>query len=114
LSEMIQKLQDQLTEQEEWIAAARRERDAAQQESQRQQALSEASMSEVKEVLQALEELAVNYDQKSQEVQTKDKENEALVEELTAKTVRHFRLFIFSSVPSLSDIVYLEQKLEVT
>lgn len=87
MSEMILKLQDQLTEQEEVIAAARRERDSAQQESQRQQALSEASMNEVKEVLQALEELAMNYDQKTQEVLTKDKENEALVEDLSKKTV---------------------------
>jgi flagellar biosynthesis GTPase FlhF len=84
---MILKLQDQMTEQEELIASARRERDLAQQESQRQQALSEASMNEVKEVLQALEELAMNYDQKTQEVLTKDKENEALVEDLSKKTV---------------------------
>jgi kinesin family protein 5 len=85
---MIQKLQDQLTEQEEWLSVARRERDSAQQEAQRLQGLSEASMSEVKEVLQALEELAVNYDQKTQEVQRKDEENETLTEDLTKKTVR--------------------------
>jgi len=84
---MILKLQEQLTEQEELIAAARRERDSAQQESQRQQTLSEASMNEVKEVLQALEELAMNYDQKTQEVLAKDKENETLVEDLSKKTV---------------------------
>lgn len=88
MSEMIQKLQDQLTEQEEWLSVARRERDSAQQEAQRLQGLSEASMSEVKEVLQALEELAVNYDQKTQEVQRKDEENETLTEDLTKKTVR--------------------------
>jgi len=86
-TEMVQKLQEQIAEQEELIAAAERERDQAQAESQRQQTLSEDSMKEVKEVLQALEELALSYEQKTQEVLEKDRDNETLTEELTRKKV---------------------------
>lgn len=69
------------------LALSRRDHDNLQAELTRLQLENEASKEEVKEVLQALEELAVNYDQKSQEVEDKTKEFEALSEELGQKSV---------------------------
>uniref|UniRef100_A0A673WRE8 Kinesin-like protein n=1 Tax=Salmo trutta TaxID=8032 RepID=A0A673WRE8_SALTR len=68
------------------LASSRRDHDNLQVELNRLQSENEASKEEVKEVLQALEELAVNYDQKSQEVENKTKEFEALSEELNQKS----------------------------
>ncbi|XP_066998234.1 kinesin heavy chain [Anabrus simplex] len=84
-SQFVEKLKEQMLEQEELIASTRRDYELLQQEMNRIQQENESAKEEVKEVLQALEELAVNYDQKSQEVETKNKEYESLTEELMQK-----------------------------
>ncbi|XP_065200070.1 kinesin heavy chain isoform X2 [Planococcus citri] len=84
-SQYVEKLKEQMLEQEELIASTRRDYELLQQEMNRITQENESAKEEVKEVLQALEELAVNYDQKSQEVETKNKENETLAEELSTK-----------------------------
>ncbi|XP_063308687.1 kinesin-1 heavy chain [Pelobates fuscus] len=85
-SQLVEKLKQQMLDQEELLASTRRDQDNMQAELNRLQAENDASKEEVKEVLQALEELAVNYDQKSQEVEDKAKEYELLSEELNQKS----------------------------
>ncbi|XP_072376286.1 kinesin heavy chain [Diabrotica undecimpunctata] len=84
-SQYVEKLKEQMLEQDELIASTRRDYEALQAEMNRIQQENESAKEEVKEVLQALEELAVNYDQKSQEVEAKNKEMESLSEELMQK-----------------------------
>ncbi|KAG1664917.1 Kinesin heavy chain [Nymphon striatum] len=84
-SQLVEKLKDQMLEQEELITSTRRDYEIVQQEMTRIQQENESAKDEVKEVLQALEELAVNYDQKSQEVENKNRENESISEELSSK-----------------------------
>lgn len=84
-SQLAEKLKEQMLEQEELIAGTRRDYEVLQAEMTRIQAENDSAKDEVKEVLQALEELALNYDQKSQEVESKCKENETLNEELNEK-----------------------------
>ncbi|XP_025203439.1 kinesin heavy chain [Melanaphis sacchari] len=84
-SQDIEKLKEQIMEQEELLTSTQRDYEQLQQEMHRITQENESAKEEVKEVLQALEELAVNYDQKSQEVDVKNKENETLMEELSIK-----------------------------
>uniref|UniRef100_A0AC11DX41 Kinesin family member 5C n=1 Tax=Ovis aries TaxID=9940 RepID=A0AC11DX41_SHEEP len=80
ISSLYRQLDDKL------LASTRRDYEKIQEELTRLQIENEAAKDEVKEVLQALEELAVNYDQKSQEVEDKTRANEQLTDELAQKT----------------------------
>ncbi|XP_041946791.1 kinesin heavy chain-like isoform X1 [Alosa sapidissima] len=84
-SQMVEKLKEQMLDQEELLASTRGDSEKVQSELGRLQMESDGAKAEVKEVLQALEELAVNYDQKSQEVEEKSLQNKLLAEELSQK-----------------------------
>lgn len=58
-----------------------------QRELGRLQAENEAAKAEVREVLQALEELALSYDQKAQEAADSGQQNQRLLDELAQKVV---------------------------
>ena len=99
---LINQLREQLTEQEEALKTTQVDSEKLQMQISSMQGESETSKTEVKEVLQALEELAVNYDQKLQEVETKTKDNEKLSDELSLKQVwcsSDFEFFDFNSIP---------------
>ncbi|XP_013859604.1 kinesin heavy chain isoform 5A [Austrofundulus limnaeus] len=84
-SQMVEKLKEQMLDQEELLASSRGDSERVQSELCRLQTENESAKAEVKEVLQALEELALNYDQKSLEVEEKSIQNKLLAEELTKK-----------------------------
>ncbi|XP_022244215.1 kinesin heavy chain-like isoform X2 [Limulus polyphemus] len=84
-SQLIESFKEQMLEQGELIISIRRDYENLQQEMNKIQQENEAAKEEVKEVLQALEELAVNYDQKSHEVEIKNRDYETLSEELNQK-----------------------------
>ena len=104
---LINQLKEQLSDQEESLKSSQVDTERLQSQINTMQSESETSKTEVKEVLQALEELAVNYDQKLQEVETKTKDNDKLSEELSQKQVQYtwhmeFFFFFFSCWPKIS------------
>merc|ERR1719422_879109 len=82
-SQLVEKLKEQMMEQEDLISATRRDYESLTKEMSKIQGENESAKEEVKEVLQALEELAVNYDQKSQEAETKSREYNTVSDELS-------------------------------
>merc|ERR1719211_536649 len=82
-SQLVEKLKEQMLEQEDLITATRRDYENLTREMSKIQSENESAKEEVKEVLQALEELAVNYDQKSQEAETKSREYNTISDELS-------------------------------
>merc|ERR1712218_231413 len=82
-SQLVEKLKEQMMEQEELISTTRRDYESLTKEMSKIQGENESAKEEVKEVLQALEELAVNYDQKSQEAETKSREYNTVSDELS-------------------------------
>ncbi|XP_035533273.1 kinesin heavy chain-like [Morone saxatilis] len=101
LKTIIQRLEAELNR---W----RNDHDILQTELNRLLAENEASKEEVKEVLQALEELAVNYDQKSREVDEREQDNLQLIEELQHK--RALLSAVQSELNQLQELNGLQRK----
>lgn len=87
------------------LASTRGDSDKVQTELGRLQMESDSAKVEVREVLQALEELAVNYDQKSQEVEEKNLHNKQLAEQLSLKMVTSTVLFSrYTVIQAVNDL----------
>ncbi|KAJ4926619.1 hypothetical protein JOQ06_014368, partial [Pogonophryne albipinna] len=87
-SQMVEKLKEQMLDQEELLASSRGDSEKVQSDLGRLQTENQSAKAEVKEVLQALEELAVNYDQRSLEVEERSVQKKLLAEELAKKVAQ--------------------------
>uniref|UniRef100_A0A8V0ZWC8 Kinesin-like protein n=1 Tax=Gallus gallus TaxID=9031 RepID=A0A8V0ZWC8_CHICK len=81
-SQLMEKLKQQMLDQEEVLAAARGGGEAARRELAALRAEHGAARAEVAEVLAALEELARSYDRKAQEAEDTGRHNRRLADEL--------------------------------
>lgn len=86
-SQKVEQFRQQMTDLEEQISTLRQEREICQAENAAMLKDNEAAKEETKEVLNALEELAVNYDAKVQEADQKNRENEQFAEDVNKKTL---------------------------
>ncbi|KAI4874569.1 hypothetical protein NFI96_010206 [Prochilodus magdalenae] len=84
-TQLAEKLKQQVEVQEELLASSRRNDVRVQEELSSLQMDNEELRREVRDVLSALEELAHNYDQKSQEASACTHANHALTQQLTLK-----------------------------
>ena len=78
------------------LASSRGASEKVQSELSRLQRDNASAKTEVKEVLEALEELALNYDQRSLEAEEKSHKNKLLADELAKKMVGLLHLILFS------------------
>ncbi|XP_050840757.1 kinesin heavy chain [Serinus canaria] len=86
-SQIMEKLKQQMLDQEEVLAAARGGGEAARRELAALRAEHGAARAEVTEVLAALEELARSYDRKAQEAEDTGRHNRRLADELARTEV---------------------------
>ncbi len=107
-SQLVEKLKEQMLEQEELISSTRRDYENLTKEMAKIQSENDSAKDEVKDVLQALEELAVNYDQKSNEAETKNREYNTVSEELSQKQAQLNNLT--SELSSLKDSTANQRK----
>ena len=85
LSQLVESLKEQLVELESLLIQNKTDNDDHDTNIAKLQAEHDQAKAEVNEVLSALEELAVNYDEKSQALDTKSGEVEGLANELQGK-----------------------------
>ncbi|XP_018601174.2 kinesin family member 5Aa [Scleropages formosus] len=84
-SQVVEELREHMRERDKLVASIRRHSEDVQTHMRRLQGENDCAKVEVEEVLQALEELALNYDLKSQEVEDQSLQSQLLAAELAQK-----------------------------